>query len=267
MTDTLTDSAVAVERRGAVTWLRLQRPHAMNSISHVMLDELNLALKAIENDPETRAVVLTGSGRAFCAGADLKALVAADGTIAPELVVDFVGYAGRTIERLAALSMPVIAGVNGLALAGGLELILACDFVIASSSARIGDAHANFGLVPGAGASVRLPRAIGVPNAKYLALTGAAFEPTSAVLSGLVSEVVEPDALEARLTELADSLTSKSPLGLRRMKHLINNAGDLSTADALAAEQAALQDQCRSEDFTEGIAAFGAKRIPVYPGR
>ena len=260
-------TAIGVERHGEVTWLRLQRPAAMNAISTELLDELNAALDGIEAGGDARVVVLTGSGRAFCAGADLKALVASDGSVAPGDVVEFVGYAGRTIERLAALPVPVIVGVNGLALAGGLELILACDIVVASSSARIGDAHANFGLVPGAGGSVRLPRAIGVQNAKYLALTGAAFEPSSPIISGLVSEIVDPDDLERRLGEIATALGAKSPLGLSRMKSLINNAGDLSTADALAAEQSALKDQCRSEDFAEGISAFGAKRIPVYPGR
>jgi enoyl-CoA hydratase len=259
--------ALATHRDGAAIWLRLQRPAALNAISTDLLDALNLALDEIEADESVRVVVLTGTGRAFCAGADLKGLANDAGAIDPSRVVEFVGYAGGTIERLAALAHPVIAGVNGLALAGGLELLLASDIVVASTAARIGDSHANYGLVPGAGGSVRLARVVGTQMAKYLALTGEHFPPSSPVLAGLVSEIVEPDELEGRLCELAGTLAAKSPLGLRRMKRLINDAPDLSLQDALAAEQRALHEQCRSADFAEGIAAFAERRNPSYPGR
>src|SRR5438309_9263909 len=127
-----TGPVVAVEQRGVAVWLRLQRPAAMNAISADLLDELNLALDRIEADDTVRVVVLIGTGRAFCAGADLKGLTTATGVLAPESIVEFVAYAARTIDRLAALPRPVIAGVNGLALAGGLELLLASDVVVAS---------------------------------------------------------------------------------------------------------------------------------------
>jgi enoyl-CoA hydratase len=266
-TATALSPSLAKHRAGAAVWLRLQRPAAMNAISTDLLDELNLALEGIEADESVRVVVLTGTGRAFCAGADLKALANAAGEIDPSQVVGFVAYAGRTIERLAALGQPVIAGVNGLALAGGLELLLASDIVVASSTARIGDAHSNYGLIPGAGGSVRLSRVVGTNMAKYLAFTGDHFPPSSPVLAGLVGEIVDPEQLDTRLSELAGTLADKSPLGLRRMKRLINDAPDQSLRDALAAEQQALGEQCRSEDFTEGIAAFAARRTPVYPGR
>jgi enoyl-CoA hydratase/carnithine racemase len=260
-------TALGVHRDGSTAWLRLQRPEAMNAISTDLLDALNVALDEIETDDAVRVVVLTATGRAFCAGADLKGLANDAGALDPSQVVDFVGYASRTIERLAALRQPVIAGVNGLALAGGLELLLASDIVVASTAARIGDAHANYGLVPGAGGSVRLARVVGTHMAKYLALTGAHFPPSSPVLTGLVCEIVEPADLEGRLSELAGTLAAKSPLGLARMKRLINDAPDLSLQDALAAEQRALHEQCRSADFAEGIAAFAERRIPSYTGR
>jgi enoyl-CoA hydratase len=266
-TATAPSPTLAKHREGAAVWLRLQRPAAMNAISTDLLDELNLALDEIEADASVRVVVLTGTGRAFCAGADLKALANAAGEVDPSQVVQFVSYAGRTIERLAALAQPVIAGVNGLALAGGLELLLASDIVVASTAARIGDAHANYGLIPGAGGSVRLARVVGTHMAKYLAFTGSHFPPSSPVLAGLVSEIVDPEALEIRLAELATTLADKSPLGLRRMKRLINDAPDQSLRDALAAEQQALAEQCGSEDFAEGIAAFAARRTPIYQGR
>jgi enoyl-CoA hydratase len=267
MTTSQGTTAVALHRDGSTAWIRLQRPEAMNAISTALLDELNVALDEIEADDAIRVVVLTGAGRAFCAGADLKAMADDAGRIDPQRVVEFVGYAARTIERLAALNQPVITGVNGLALAGGLELLLASDIVVASTAARIGDAHANYGLVPGAGGSVRLARVLGTQMAKYLALTGAHFPPSAPVLAGLVSEVVEPNELDGRLAELAATLAAKSPLGLSRMKRLINDAPDLSLQDALAAEQRALLEQCRSADFTEGIAAFAERRAPSYTGR
>jgi enoyl-CoA hydratase len=266
-TTTALSPTLAKHREGAAVWLRLQRPAAMNAIGTDLLDELNLALEAIEADESVRVVVLTGTGRAFCAGADLKALANAAGEVDPRQVVEFVAYASRTIERLAALAQPVIAGVNGLALAGGLELLLASDIVVASSAARIGDAHSNYGLIPGGGGSVRLARVVGTHMAKYLAFTGSHFPASSPVLAGLVSEIVDPEELESRLSELVTTLADKSPLGLRRMKRLINDAPDQSLRDALAAEQQALAEQCRSEDFAEGIAAFAARRAPVYPGR
>lgn len=264
---TTTPSELAVHRDQSTVWLRLNRPAAMNAINTTMLDELNLALDDIEADATVRVVVLTGAGRGFCAGADLKDLADDRGAIDPNRVVEFVGYAGRSIERLAALAQPVIAGVNGLALAGGLELLLASDIVVASTAARVGDAHSNYGLLPGAGGSVRLARVLGTHNAKYLALTGAHFPPSAPVLAGLVNEIVEPDELESRLSELAATLAAKSPLGLARMKRLINDAADLILRAALAAERRALEQQCRSEDFAEGIAAFAARRTPSYPGR
>jgi enoyl-CoA hydratase len=266
-TTTALSPTLAKHREGAAVWLRLQRPAAMNAIGTDLLDELNLALEAIEADESVRVVVLTGTGRAFCAGADLKALANAAGEVDPRQVVEFVAYASRTIERLAALAQPVIAGVNGLALAGGLELLLASDIVVASSAARIGDAHSNYGLIPGGGGSVRLARVVGTHMAKYLAFTGSHFPASSPVLAGLVSEIVDPEELESRLSELATTLADKSPLGLSRMKRLINDAPDQSLRDALAAEQQALAEQCRSEDFAEGIAAFAARRTPIYQGR
>src|SRR5271165_6306091 len=173
--------ALAQRREGAAVWLRLQRPAAMNAISTDLLDQLNLALDEIEADESVRVVVLNDTGE-----------------VDPSRVVEFVSYAGRTIERLAALAQPVIAGVNGLALAGGLELLLASDIVVASSTARIGDAHANYGLIPGGGGSVRLARVVGTQMAKYLAFTGSHFPASSPVLAGLVSEMVDPEELETR---------------------------------------------------------------------
>ncbi|TXH40894.1 MAG: enoyl-CoA hydratase/isomerase family protein, partial [Burkholderiaceae bacterium] len=155
-------------RQGAM-WIRLNRPEAMNSLTPQLLAGLSAALDEAQARDEVKAIGLTGAGRAFCAGADLK-FVRADVT-GPEAAAAFLQRVLATMNRIAAFPKPVIAALNGLALAGGLELVLCCDLVIAARSAKLGDAHANYGLLPGGGASVRLPRLIGAARAKYLMFT------------------------------------------------------------------------------------------------
>ena len=145
-------------RQGAM-WIRLNRPEAMNSLTPQLLAGLSAALDEAQARDEVKAIVLTGAGRAFCAGADLK-FVRADVT-GPEAAAAFLQRVLATMNRIAAFPKPVIAALNGLALAGGLELVLCCDLVIAARSAKLGDAHANYGLLPGGGASVRLPSPAG----------------------------------------------------------------------------------------------------------
>jgi enoyl-CoA hydratase len=261
---TLDAPALLLERHGAAAWITLNRPKAMNALNRGVLDQLNRALDEITADPAIRVVVLTGTGKAFCAGADLREVAGPTGELAPADVAEFVAYASRTIDRLAALRQPVICGVNGLALAGGLELVLATDVVIASTEARLGDAHSNYGLIPGAGGSARLPRVLGPHRAKYLAFTGDFFPPSAPVLAGLVQEIVEPEALHPRLHELADRFATKSPAGLAAMKRLIDASADLSLADAIAAEQQACREHFQTPDFREGLTAFAEKRAPRY---
>jgi enoyl-CoA hydratase len=261
------DGLVVREVLGHVAWLRLNRAEAMNALSARMLEALNTELDAVESDAAVRVVVLTGTGPAFCAGADLKGITAPDGSIDPAAVVAFVRGAGATIDRLPALRKPVIAAVNGLALAGGLELVLACDLVIAAQSAKLGDAHANYGLLPGAGGAARLARVVGPRVAKYLAFTGEFLPAADLVPFGLVNEVVPDDQLEHRASQLAERLASKSPLGLAHMKQLIDDGLEQPLDTALRLEHLAMATHAHSADMQEGLAAFREKRTPRYAGR
>lgn len=247
-----------------VAWLTLNRPEAMNALSETVLDQLNEAFTAVEDAPAVRVVVLTGSGSAFCTGADLKGLLQPDGSIDPDGFMEFVRYVGTTVERIPRLGKPVIAAINGYALAGGLELALACDMVVASRSAHVGDAHANYGLVPGAGGAARLPRIIPPMVARYLAFTGDSLPAAELVPLGFVNEVVDDDRLTVRVSEICARIAEKSAPGIAQMKHLINDGLQQPLATALIMEQEMLKERLRSEDLHEGLAAFRERRKPRF---
>lgn len=262
----MADKTVLRSTDGPVAWLRLNRPEAMNAINDSLISDLARALDDVAADPGVRVVVLTGNGRAFCAGGDLKA-VAPNGELDPAHLMAFLRRGTATIERLPALTQPVIAAINGVAAAGGLEIAMACDIIVAAESARIGDAHANFGLLPGGGGAARLARIVGPMVAKRLAYTGALVPAADLVGCGLVSEVVPDDRLEIRVAELAAELAGKSPLVLARMKRLIDDSLDQSLTTGLRAELAALNAHAYSDDIREGLNAFRDKRTPKYAGR
>lgn len=238
----------------------------MNAINRALIDELDVALSTAAEEPSIRVIVLTGSGKAFCAGGDLKELLGSNGSLDPSALLKFVRYAADTIERIPAMKKPVIAAVNGLALAGGLEVALACDLVIASDSARLGDAHANFGVLPGGGGTVRLGRAVGPTVARYLAYTGDALPAAEFVPLGLVNRVVPDDEFVGCVTDLATRIASKSPLVLAHMKRLIREGLDRPLMEALQLEHDALAVHVNSADMLEGLAAFREKRKPSYTG-
>ncbi len=158
---------------GAVGWLTMDRPAAMNSLNREMAAAMTAQLKAWRDDSAVRAVVLTGNGRAFCAGADLKEVAEPPVTGEPDFLDVVVGF----VDTLRSFPKPVIAAVNGLALAGGLETVMACDLVLAAESAKLGDAHSNFGVFPGAGGAAVLPRKVPANVARWLLFTGAALPP------------------------------------------------------------------------------------------
>jgi enoyl-CoA hydratase/carnithine racemase len=165
------------------------------------------------------------------------------------------------------LEKPVIAAINGVAAGGGLELALMCDFMLGTQSARIGDAHANFGALPGGGATVRLPRVVGVNWARYLMFTGELMNAADAQAIGLLSHVFPDETFEADVQAVAEKVAAKSPLGLRRMKMLVKNALDLSTEEALKLEKRVSAEHMVSDDAAEGGKAFAEKRKPVFKGR
>lgn len=263
--DAQAEPVTLVEVRDGVVWITLNRPTALNAITPEIVAGIDAALDRAEAD-DVRAVVLTGSGRAFCAGADLKFVrtTSAGGEAA---TANFLESVLAMMGRLESCPRPVIAAVNGIAVAGGLELVLCCDLVIAARSATLGDAHANFGLLPGGGGSVRLPRKIGPTRAKHLLFTGVSVPAADLVAAGLVNEVVDDQDLIGAVERLVVKLTDKSPLVLRRMKALVDDGLEQPTATALRLELLASEVHATSRDFKEGLAAFEEKRKPRFIGR
>jgi enoyl-CoA hydratase/carnithine racemase len=234
----------------------------MNALARDMVDSMTAQLVAWESDPQVRVIVLTGTGRAFSAGADLKQA----GAPAEPGEMDFLDAIVRCFDTLRSYPRPVIAAVNGLALAGGLEAVMACDFVIAAESARFGDAHSNFGVFPGGGGAALLPRKIPINIAKYLLFTGDSLPAQEMKAAGLVSEIVADAELVERVQAIGEKLAAKSPIVLTRMKRVADEAADKPLADALRHEVLELRNHQRSYDIQEGLRAFVEKRKPVFKG-
>ena len=254
-----------IEHREAVSWLYLNRPQALNAISMGCMKELREALIELRERAETRVIVISGKGRAFCAGADLTGALP-DPSAPPTGEPTFLDLGTAMEEVLNAMPKPVIAAVNGVTAGGGLELALMCDFIVAQTSARLGDAHANFGALPGGGATVRLPRVVGINQARYLMFTGELFTAADAAAFGLVTKVYEDETFEHDVQTLAAKIASKSPLGLRRMKALLLDGLDMPTAQALKLEKGVSAQHMVSYDAAEGGRAFGEKRKPEFRG-
>ena len=240
----------------------LNRPAQLNAISPSLLQDLDRVCDEVERNPAVRAMTLTAAGRAFCAGADLKAVR----ELSPDPVKwnEFMRLWHRVFNRLENLPVPVVAGVHGFALAGGLELALVVDLVVADESARLGDQHANFGLVAGGGGSQRLPRLIGARRAKELMLLGGWLSAAQSLEWGLVNRVTPAGRLEAEVDELATSLADKSPSGNRTVKVLVDRGLDMDLGKGLALELDLVAEHMRSADAAEGLRAFAEKRAPVF---
>ncbi len=247
---------------GASAWLTLNRPSAMNALSFELVEAMLQHLQHLQQDDAVRVMVITGAGKAFCAGADLKDL----SQTLPPGKPDILDRVVTLLETVRAFPKPVIAVVNGLTLAGGMELMLCCDLIYANDSARIGDAHCNYGIVPGGGGAALMPRILPLPVAKYLLFTGECLPARFFQQYGLVNEVVADDQLFDTVMTVADIISQKSPIGLRRAKTIANATLDKSAADALRDERLACRDQFRSYDFHEGITAFLEKRKPAFKG-
>jgi enoyl-CoA hydratase len=246
-------------------WVKLNRPEVLNAINPAMVSALHAALDLAESREDVRAVVLTGAGRAFCAGADIRYLSEnRQGSVA---VRDFLRSIPMLMERLERFPCPVVAAVNGVAAGGGLELVLCCDLVLAARSAKLGDAHANYGLMPGGGGAVRLPRKIGVTRAKHLLFTGALLTAAEMVKAGLVNEAVPDEALEDATMQLVEVIARNSPLGIRRTKAVVNDGMEQALPSALRLEALASELHMASADAAEGISAFAEKRKPRFVGR
>lgn len=262
----MSHATLEVERRGAALWIRLNRPDVLNAISAAMMTDLQAVLDAAAAERDVRALVLTGAGRAFCAGADLTDVrdsSAGEG----DALGRFLNAGLNTLRALERFPRPVIGAVNGLACGGGLELLLCCDVILAQENAKLGDAHANFGVLPGGGASYRLPRRVGAARAKLLMFTGELLPARDLLAWGLVDRVVAADHLETAAADLVAKLADKSPLGLARMKRLIDDGVCQDTDTALRNELVMMELHRHSHDYAEGLRAFAEKRKPTFTGR
>ncbi|MDM0022471.1 enoyl-CoA hydratase/isomerase family protein [Variovorax saccharolyticus] len=261
----MNDDILICEAFGAVARLTLNRPRAMNAMNLATLAQLERRLAEFAANDEIRVLVLTGNGPAFCAGADLKEVLAGADLAPGE--ADFLDRANLVFGQLRGFPKPVIAALNGVTMAGGLELAMCADIVVAAESATIADAHANFGVYPGAGGAALLPRLVPLNMARYLLFTGKSLTAAEMKACGLVCEVHADDALAEATLELARHIAKKSPIALRRMKEVARASADKTGADALLHEQVMLRQHMRTADFHEGLTAFAEKRAPKFTGR
>ena len=255
-------TTVTYATAAGIARIGLNRPAQLNAISPGLLEDLDRACEAIERDPDVRVVTLTAAGRVFCAGADLRAVQELSRD--PRRWDGFMRLWHRVFDRVEALPVPVIAGVQGLALAGGLELLLVADLVIADAEARIGDQHANFGLVAGGGGSQRLPRVVGARRAKELMLLGGWLDAVEARAWGLVNRVAPAGTVAAAVEAMAAELAAKSVSASRTVKTLVNRALDADLATGLDMERHLAAAHMRGPDAAEGLRAFVEKRTPVF---
>ena len=258
----MTLSTVTLDVGGGIARAVLNRPEQLNAISPRLLEDLWQVCETVEADPAVRVVTLTGSGRAFCAGADLKAVRALSGDA--EKWGQFMRLWHRVFDRIEALKAPVIVGVHGFALAGGLELALLADLVVMDAEARLGDQHANFGLVAGGGGSQRLPRLIGVRRAKELMLLGGWLTAAQCLEWGLVNRIAPAGTLASAVEDLAQELARKSGSANRTVKMLVNRAFDVDLGSGLDMEREIVAAHMRSADAAEGLRAFAEKRAPTF---
>lgn len=257
---------VRYARRDHAAWLTLHRPAKRNALTPTMVSELNRALDRADGEDGLRALVLTGAGPAFCAGADLgyvqELLDCADGC--DRFLAELLDPLHRFLSRLRSSPLPVIAAVNGPCSAGGLETVLCCDLVVASRNATFSDAHSRRGLAPAIGGTAGLVRALGVHRAKQLLLLADTYSADTLAAWGLVTEVAEPDHLDSAVTRMAATLSRRSPASLRIMKQAAHRAHEPQWEAQVAADRDDFRQLWRSPDLREGVQAHAERRDPVF---
>ena len=249
-------SFVNFEQQGAVAILTINRPEALNALNSQVLSDLDEAITKVEAADDIHAVILTGAGRSFVAGADIaemKGFSAVDGK-------KFGVHGGGVFLRLENLSKPVIAAVNGFALGGGCELAMSCDIRIASEKAKFGQPEVGLGITPGFGGTQRLPRIVGISKAMELILTAKVIGAAEAKEIGLVSQVYAPDELMDKAMELANAICANAPIAVRESKRCVRMGMQTDIATGCAFEAEAFGVTCGTEDKNEGMGAFLEKR-------
>ncbi|MET0293419.1 MAG: enoyl-CoA hydratase [Phenylobacterium sp.] len=255
-------TTLVVETTDAVTLIRLNRPEALNALNGQLMDELTTVLDQAEADPAVRCIVITGSDRAFAAGADIKEMAAK--TYAEAFAEDFIT---RNWERVTRCRKPVIAAVAGFALGGGCELAMMCDFIIAADNARFGQPEINLGVIPGAGGTQRLTRAVGKSKAMDMILTTRMMDAAEAERAGLVSRVVPLAELLPTALEAAKKIAALSPQAAMMAKELVGAAYETPLSQGVKLERRLFHSLFAFADQKEGMAAFMEKRPAKFEGR
>ncbi len=253
---------IIVEIRGPVGLVTLSRPKAMNALCAALIRELGAALDTLEADDEIGAIVLTGSEKAFAAGADIKEM--ASKTYMDAYLQDFITIGW---ERVTKCRKPIIAAVSGYALGGGCEMAMMCDFILAADNAKFGQPEITIGTIPGAGGTQRLTRAVGKAKAMEMCLTGRMMDAAEAERAGLVSRIVPVADLLEEAVKVADRIASMSRPMTFMAKEAVNAAFETTLTEGIRFERRLFHSTFATEDQKEGMAAFSEKRSPAFKNR
>jgi enoyl-CoA hydratase len=257
----MTYANIIVETHGRVGLIRLNRPQTLNALSQPLIDELNIALGLFDKNAEIGAVVLTGSEKAFAAGADIKEML--QKSYIDAYLEDFIANWGG-VSRL---RKPIIAAVAGFALGGGCELAMMCDFILAADTAKFGQPEIKLGVIPGAGGTQRLTRFVGKSKAMEMCLTGRMMDAAEAERAGLVSRVIPADKLIEEALKTAASIAALSGPSVMIAKECVNRAYETTLAEGVLFERRVFHALFATEDQKEGMGAFVEKRAPAFKGR
>ena len=253
---------ILTETVGRVAIIRLNRPKALNALCDQLMDELGTALRGYDADPAIGAIILTGSERAFAAGADIKEMQARS---YPGVFLD--DFIGKRWETVTQIQKPVIAAVAGFALGGGCELAMMCDLILAADTAKFGQPEINLGVIPGAGGTQRLTRAVGKSKAMEMVLTGRMMDAVEAERANLVARVVPAAELMAEATKLAERIAGLSAPAVAAAKDAVNRAFETTLTEGVRFERRIFQGLFATEDQKEGMAAFVEKRPAQFRHR
>ena len=255
----MTEKNVLTEAKGDLVLVTLNRPEALNALNDELMDELSSAVDKYEENPDLKCLILTGSEKAFAAGADIKEMQ-------PKSYIDVYkeDFITRNWERISRSRKPTIAAVSGYALGGGCELAMMCDFIIASSSAKFGQPEINLGVSPGAGGTQRLTRFIGKSKSMDMCLTGRMMDAKEAESIGLVSRVLEEDGFIDNVIEIAQQIANKSLIATMMTKESVNRSYETTLSEGVRFERRLFHSMFATEDKTEGMAAFIEKRKPNF---
>jgi len=254
---------IIVEKKNKIGIITINRPQVLNALNIETLEELIKGVQELENDPTIQVAIITGKEKAFIAGADIKQMQGMNTLQAKE----FGARGHRLMHNIEHSRLPYIAAVNGYALGGGCEMMMACDIILASTNAKIGQPEINLGIHPGFGGTQRLPRLIGNIKAKELLFTGDPIDAQEAYRIGLINKVVEPEKLMEETEKLAQKILTKSSVQTSFIKELVNKGTNVDLLHANALEIASFSASFATEDQKEGMTAFLEKRKPLFKGK